>query len=83
MVYDATTQKLLGGNEPVVIQEVVKALPAPGREALGKGGSQIRKLKIKHDDKDDHEYIHVEYLDKTGLITNYKLEMDGRVKVKR
>jgi hypothetical protein len=82
MVYDATTGKLLGGNEAIVIQEVVKALPAPAREAVGKGGATIRKLKIKHDDKDDREYIHVEYLDRTGLITNYKLEMDGRLKVK-
>lgn len=83
LVFDATTAKLLGGNEQIVIQEVVKNLPAGGRDAVNKGGATIRKIKIKHDDKDDHEYIHVEYLDKTGLITNYKLELDGRVRQRR
>ncbi|WP_374369352.1 hypothetical protein [Dongia sp.] len=83
LVFDGTNGKMLGGNEHVVIQEVLKALPAGGRDAVNKGGASIRKLKIKHDDQDDREYIHVEYLDKTGLITNYKLEMDGRVRARR
>jgi hypothetical protein len=80
LAYDASTGKLLGGNEPVLIQEVLKVLPAAGREAVAKGGATIREIKIKHDAKDDHEYVHVEYLDRTGLITSYKLEMDGRVR---
>src|SRR5688572_27837163 len=48
LVYDGTHGKLLGGNELVVIQEVVKILPAGGREAVNKGVSTVRKIKIKH-----------------------------------
>lgn len=76
IVYDETTRKILGGNEPAVIDQVVAVLPESGRQTVRDGG-RIHKIKIKHDDADDREYVHVHYIDDSGNIVNRKLELDG------
>ncbi|MDO9405499.1 MAG: hypothetical protein Q7T87_15800 [Polaromonas sp.] len=80
LVWDATTRKLLGGSEKIVIEEVLKNLPEAGRKAVQAGDQSIHHLKIKHDDRDDHEYMHVHFLDGQGNLTGAKLELDGSVK---
>jgi len=80
LVWDATTKKLLGGSEMVVIEEVLKHLPENGRKAIQQGGEAIHHLKIKHDDSDDHEYVHVHFVDGQGELTGAKLELDGSLK---
>jgi hypothetical protein len=81
-VWDATTKKLLGGSEKMVIEEVLKVLPDSGRDAIRKGGESIHHLKIKHDDHDDHEYVHVHFVDSQGGLTGMKIELDGTPKRK-
>jgi len=80
VVYDETTGKILGGTEESVIQQVLSVLPESGRQEVLSGNRKIRKIKIKHDDKDDREYIHVHFIDASGNITSPKLELDGRPK---
>lgn len=81
LVWDATTKKLLGGNEKIVIEEVMKHLPDGGKKAVQQGGEAVHHLKIKHDDRDDHEYMHVHFVDGQGSLTGAKLELDGSPKV--
>lgn len=80
LVWDATTKKLLGGSEKVVIEEVLKHLPETGKQVIQQGGEAIHHLKIKHDDRDDHEYVHVHFVDEQGNLTSAKLELDGSPK---
>jgi len=82
LVWDATTKKLLGGSEKMVIEEVLKVLPDSGRDTIRKGGESIHHLKIKHDDHDDHEYVHVHFVDSQGGLTGVKVELDGTPKRK-
>ncbi|MCL7930354.1 hypothetical protein [Halomonas llamarensis] len=82
IIYDETTGKLLGGNEPAVIEHVIGLLPESGQLAIHKGGETVRKLKIKHDESDDREYIHVHY-GNDGQTTSLKLELDGSHKHKK
>ena len=82
LVWDATTKKLLGGSEKMVIEEVLKVLPDSGRDTIRKGGEAIHHLKIKHDDHDDHEYVHVHFVDGQGGLTGVKVELDGTPKRK-
>lgn len=81
LVWDATTKKLLGGSEKIVIEEVLRILPESGRETIRKGGEAIHNLKIKHDDHDDHEYMHVHFVDGQGGLTGFKVELDGSPKL--
>lgn len=80
LVWDATTRKILGGSEKMVIEEVLKHLPDSGLKAVQQGGEAIHHLKIKHDDHDDHEYMHVHFVDAKGNLTGVKLELDGAAK---
>lgn len=80
LVWDATTRKMLGGNEMIVIEEVLGHLPESGKAALQKDGNALHYLKIKHDDHDDHEYMHVHFVDGEGGLTGFKLELDGSPK---
>lgn len=82
IIYDETTRKILGGTEPAVIDAVIAALPASGKARVRQDGARIRKIKIKHDDMDDREYVHVHYLGDDGFITSLKLELDGSEKRK-
>lgn len=83
IVYDETNQKLLGGTEPAVIEKVIaQQLPESGQRRVRESGEAIRKIKIKHDESDDREYIHVHYVSADGLMTNYRLEFDGSPKGK-
>lgn len=77
LVWDATTKKILGGSEQIVIDEVLKVIPESGRAAIAEGGESIHHLKIKHDDHDDHEYVHVHFVDSKGVLTGMKMELDG------
>ncbi|MEX2493503.1 MAG: hypothetical protein WD425_17260 [Nitrospirales bacterium] len=80
LVWDATTNKLLGGSDPEVLKEVLAHLPQPARQAVldRQGKDVISKLKIKHADFDDHEYIHVHFLNTdNGRKTDAKIEMNG------
>ncbi len=82
IIYDETTRKILGGTEPAVIDAVLAVLPASGKARIQQAGALIRKIKIKHDDMDDREYVHVHYLGDGGFITSMKLELDGADKQK-
>ncbi len=79
LVWDATNKKLLGGTEPEVLKEVLANLPSAAQQAIQarKGDQKIDKLKIKHSDKDDHEYVHVHFINDAGSKTDLKLELDG------
>lgn len=79
LVWDATNQKMLGGTESEVIQEVLGGIPQKALEAVenAKGHNQVKRIKIKHADADDHEYVHVHFVDGSGMKTDVKLEMDG------
>lgn len=79
LVWDATNKKLLGGTEPEVFKEVLAKLPATAQQAIQerKGQQKIDKLKIKHSDADDHEYVHVHFINDSGKKTDIKLELDG------
>jgi len=81
LVWDATTKKLLGGNEKIVIDQVLSHLPESGKLALQMEGKTIHNLKIKHDDHDDHEYMHVHFVDGQGGLSGFKLELDGSPKI--
>ncbi|MEX2493501.1 MAG: hypothetical protein WD425_17250 [Nitrospirales bacterium] len=83
IVYDETTAKLLGGSEPGAIEQVISVLPESGQSAVRKKGQTIYKIKIKHDERDDREYVHVNYVDDNGMLTNSKLELDGHKKGKQ
>ncbi|MFN3986738.1 MAG: hypothetical protein ACK4KV_14680 [Rhodocyclaceae bacterium] len=83
LVWDATTKKLLGGTEKIVIDEVFGSLPEGGRKAIQERGSDIYNLKIKHDDRDDHEYLHVHFVDEHGNLSGVKMELDGSERVKK
>ncbi|MCE8040067.1 MULTISPECIES: hypothetical protein [unclassified Halomonas] len=81
VIYDETTRKLLGGSEPAVFDRVIEVLPESGRAAVKVEAPQrIRKIKIKHDDKDHREYVHLHTIDQNGNISSRKLELDGRNK---
>ncbi len=80
IVYDETTRKILGGSEASVVDAVLAKLPESGRAAIRDAGERIRKIKIKHDDKDDREYVHVHYADSAGVLSAAKLECDGSPK---
>lgn len=82
LIWDDTTKKLLGGTEPVVINDVLSRLTPEARKIIEESGATIRNLKIKHADFDDHEYLHVHYLGADRHITGRKLELDGRPFVK-
>lgn len=77
LIWDDTTKKLLGGTEPVVIQEVLDRLSPGARQTIQSGGSIIKNLKIKHDDRDDHEYLHVHYVSAARQLSSAKFELDG------
>lgn len=77
LVWDATTNKLLAGSEPRVIDAVLRNLPESTRALLVQSELPIRDLKIKHSDNDDREYLHVHYMDESGVFSQAKLEMDG------
>jgi hypothetical protein len=79
VVWDATNKKLLGGTEPDVLKEVLAKLPPAAQQAIQerKGQQKIEKLKIKHADADDHEYIDVHFVSDSGKKTDVKLEMTG------
>jgi len=79
LIWDRTTQKMLGGTEQSVIQHVLDRLPDATQQAVKAGGEIVRNLKIKHNPKDDREYLHVHYLDSARRLTSIKLEMDGSV----
>jgi len=83
LIWDDTTKKILGGTEPVVINEVLSVLTPEARKIVVEGGHAIRHIKIKHADFDDREYLHVQYLGEDRHITGRKLEMDGRQFVKQ
>ena len=83
LIWDDTTKKILGGTEPVVINEVLSVLTPEARKIVVDGGHAIRHIKIKHADFDDREYLHVQYLGEDRHITGRKLEMDGRQFVKQ
>lgn len=83
VIYDETTGKLLGGSEPAVFDDVIAVLPEAGRKAVAEktiSPWRIRKIKIKHDDKDDHEYVHLHLIDSEGNISSSKMELDGSSK---
>ncbi|KGK41658.1 hypothetical protein LH51_13295 [Nitrincola sp. A-D6] len=83
VLYDETTGKLLGGSEPAVFEKVIAVLPESGRQAVAdriKTSQQIRKIQIKHDDKDDREYLHLHTIDPENNISDVKLELDGSCK---
>jgi len=81
VIYDETTRKLLGGSDPAVFDRVIAVLPESGRAAVQVlPPEKIRKIKIKHDDKDNREYVHLHTIDPEGNISNRKLELDGRSK---
>lgn len=80
LVWDMSTKKLLGGSEKIVVDEVIANLPQSGKDALKKSGQSIYNLKIKHDDRDDHEYMHVHFIDSQNNLTGVKLELDGSPK---
>ncbi len=82
LVWDATTKKLLGGTEKIVIDEVFRSLPESGRRAIEARDSEIYTLKIKHDDRDDHEYLHIHFVDSQGNLSGVKIELDGTERVK-
>ena len=77
LIWDDTTKKLLGGTEPVVVNDVLSRLMPEARKIVEAGGHAIRNIKIKHADADDREYLHVQYLEEDRRITGRKLEMDG------
>ncbi len=83
LIWDDTTKKILGGTEPVVVNEVLSALTPDARRTVEAGGHSIRHIKIKHADFDDREYLHVQYLGADRHITGRKLEMDGSQFVKQ
>lgn len=81
VIYDETTRKLLGGSEPAVFDHVMNVLPETGRAAIQlEAPWHIRKIKIKHDDKDHREYVHLHVIDPDGNIRSRKIELDGRAK---
>lgn len=81
VIYDETTQKLLGGSEPKIFDQVIGVLPESGRVAVSvEAPWRIRKIKIKHDDKDHREYVHLHTIDADGNIRGQKFELDGRPK---
>ncbi|KGK41655.1 hypothetical protein LH51_13280 [Nitrincola sp. A-D6] len=83
VIYDETTGKLLGGSEPAVFEKVIAVLPESGRQAVAektKAPAKIRKIKIKHDEKDDREYVHLHTIDPEGNINSFKMELDGSSK---
>lgn len=82
IIYDETTGKLLGGTEPAVIKKVISVLPESGQRRVHEGGETFRKLKIKHDEQDDREYVHVHYVEGDRIISR-KLELDGSDKRKK
>ena len=79
LVWDATNKKFLGGTEPEVLHEVLAKLPSTAQQAIQerKGQQKIENLKVKHSDADDHEYVHVHFINESGKKTDVKLEMDG------
>ncbi len=79
LIWDATNKKFLGGSEPEVLKEVLAKLPPAAQQAIQdrKGQQRIDHLKIKHSDSDDHEYVHVHFINESGKKTDMKLEMDG------
>lgn len=81
LVWDDTHKKLLGGSETVVIQDILGRLETPAREAVLAAGERIRQIKIKHDSKDDREFLHVHFAQSDRLLGNVKLEMSGQPKL--
>ena len=81
IIYDETTGKLLGGNEPAVIDRVIEILPESGQRHVCAGGERFHQFKIKHDEQDDREYVHVHYIGDDGIYSR-KLELDGSDKRK-
>lgn len=79
LIWDATNKKFLGGTEPEVLKEVLAKLPTSAQQTIQdlKGQQKIDHLKIKHSDADDHEYVHVHFINESGRKTDIKLEMDG------
>ncbi|MCP9456670.1 MAG: hypothetical protein NNA18_11260 [Nitrospira sp.] len=69
----------MGGTESDVLKEVLAKLPSTAQKAIQdwKGQQKIDHLKIKHSDTDDHEYVHVHFINESGRKTDIKLEMDG------
>lgn len=83
VIYDETTRKLLGGSDPAVFEKVIAVLPESGRQAVAEktqSPQRIRKIKIKHDDKDHREYVHLHTIDSDGNINSFKMELDGSKK---
>ena len=81
VVYDETTGKVLGGNEPAVIEKVIAVSPESGQRRVREGGERFHQFKIKHDEQDDREYVHVHYVGDDGIFS-HKLELDGSDKRK-
>ena len=77
IIYDQTTGKLLCGSEPASIDQVIAVLPDAAQRAVRESGPTISHIKVKHDDKDHREYVHVHYRADDGEIISRKLELDG------
>lgn len=84
VVWDATKRKLLGGSDPKVVATILGGLPESARAAIeaARAGARIHRIKIKHVDADDREYVHVHFHEADGQLRDVKLELDGRPLVK-